>query len=144
MKTVFCDESGFTGENLWHVDQPHFVYAAVSVPEDEAVDIVESTRREFSIRAAELHAAQLMRRDSGKRALMSIVELLVPRSAVVVFHKRYSLAAKMFEYLIEPAISDESSIFYDIGFHKFVANGLYLRSCVSPQRRRRRSLTFRI
>ena len=61
---------------------------------------------------------------------MSVVELLVPQSSVVVFHRRYSLATKMFEYLIEPAISDGNSIFYDIGFHKFVANALLFGAIV--------------
>lgn len=132
MTTVFCDESGFTGENLWQEDQPYFVYAAVSVTDGEASAIVESVRREFSIQASELHAAQLIKRSNGRRAVMSVVESLVARSSVVIFHKRYSLAGKMFEYLVEPAIADGNSIFYDIGFHKFIANGLYLALLSEP------------
>ena len=106
MKTVFCDESGFTGNNLWQADQPFFVYAAVSIDPDEAADMVESIRRNYRIQSTELHAIQLLKHDNGKRAIIEIVESLVQRSSVVFFHKRYSLAAKMFEYLIEPAISD--------------------------------------
>lgn len=133
MKSVYCDESGFSGDNLWHPDQPNFAYAAVTMPEKDAESLVESTRKQFRIQNPELHAAQLLKRDNGKRAVMSIVEALVPCSSVVVFHKRYSLAGKMFEYLIEPAISRGNSMFYDLGFHKFVANGLYLALLAGPK-----------
>lgn len=132
MKTVFCDESGFTGENLWQLEQPHFVYAAVCVPEEEAAEIVEATRRKYAIKATELHAARMMKREKGRIAVLDVVESLVSRSSVAVFHKRYSLAGKMFEYLIEPAISAGNSLFYDIGFHKFVATGLYLALLSEP------------
>ena len=83
MKTVFCDESGFTGENLWQADQPHFVYAAVAISEGDAAEIVESTRKKFFLNAPELHAAQLLRRDKGKMAVKSLVERLVPNSSVM-------------------------------------------------------------
>lgn len=142
MKSVYCDESGFTGNDLWHADQPHFVYAAVSVDEDEARSIVERTRRDYSIRTQELHSAQLKRRESGKRAMLSVLESLAGRSSVAVFHKRYSLAGKMFEYLIEPAISDQSSMFYDIGLHKFVANGLYLALLAEPSTTKQTFIEF--
>ncbi len=132
MLTVFCDESGFTGDDLWDPDQPHFVYAAVSVSEDEAKEIVNSLRSKYRIKSGELKATRLLRRGTGKRAMMELVESLVPRSSVVISHKRYSLAGKMFEYLIEPAISDSNSLFYDIGFHKFVATSLYMALLFEP------------
>jgi hypothetical protein len=108
------------------------VYAAVCVPEAKAAEIVESTRRKYAIKAAELHAAQLMKRDKGRAAVLEVVESLVPRSSVAVFQKRYSLAGKMFEYLIEPAISAGNSLFYNVGFHKFVATRLYLGLFAEP------------
>jgi hypothetical protein len=132
MKSVFCDESGFTGENLWQSEQPYFVYSAVAISEEEAAEVVESTRRAFAIRARELHAAQILKRANGRKVLRSVLEKIAPLSSVAIFNKRYALAGKMFEYLIEPAISRANSIFYNIGFHKFVANGLYLGLLAEP------------
>lgn len=126
VKTVYCDESGFTGENLLQEEQPYFVYSAVAIDEDEAEEIVKETIERHRIKATELKAGQLLKRPRGRQAMMDVVGRIVPNSSVAVFHKRYSLAGKMFEYLIEPAISSGSSLFYDIGFHKFVANGLYM------------------
>lgn len=126
VKTVYCDESGFTGENLLQEEQPYFVYSAVAIDADEAAVIVKGTIEKHRIQANELKAGQLVKRPRGRKAMMDVVSAIVPHSSVAVFHKRYSLAAKMFEYLIEPTISSRSSLFYDIGFHKFVANGLYM------------------
>ena len=132
MKSVYCDESGFTGNDLWLSEQPNFVYAAVAVEEDEAKEIVQSARTDYSIQAPELHTSQMLRYAKGKRAVRAVLEKILPSSSVIFFHKRYSLAGKMFEYLIEPAISDGNSMFYNIGFNKFVATGLYCALLADP------------
>jgi hypothetical protein len=33
---IFCDDAGFTGDNLLHLDQPYFGYAAVAIEPAEA------------------------------------------------------------------------------------------------------------
>ena len=130
MKTVFCDESGSTGNNLWQPDQPYFVYSAVAIESDAATAILDRVRRDFRIQSPEFHTAQLLRRDSGERAVRTILTEIGDSASVAVFHKRYSLAGKMFEYLIEPIISDRSTAFYSIGFQRFVATGLFLSMMV--------------
>src|SRR5438067_1933616 len=40
--------------------------------------------------------------------------------------KTYALCCKLFEYIFEQVIADKSSLFYGIGFHKFVAHWLYI------------------
>ena len=131
MKTVFCDESGSTGNNLWQADQPHFVYSAVAIENDAATDLLERVRRDFRIQSPEFHTAQLLRRENGERAVRAVLSNIGDAASVAVFHKRYSLAGKMFEYLIEPIISDRSTAFYNIGFQRFVATGLFLSQMVN-------------
>jgi hypothetical protein len=41
-------------------------------------------------------------------------------------HKKYALAAKFFEYVFEPVIAEKNWIFYNLGFHRFINNLLYV------------------
>jgi hypothetical protein len=41
-------------------------------------------------------------------------------------HKKYALAAKFFEYVFEPVIAEKNWIFYNLGFHRFISNLLYV------------------
>lgn len=43
-----------------------------------------------------------------------------------MFHKKYNLACKFFEYIFEPTISENNLAFYTIGFNRFIANLLHL------------------
>ena len=126
MKTVFCDESGFDGNNLWHPDQPYFAYSAVCMPLEEADAIVAEARSKFKFLGEEIHSIALLKTDRGQTAIKWILSKIVGRYEVVCFHKRYCLAGKLFEYMIEPILSNGSSYFYANGFHKFVANGIFL------------------
>lgn len=42
-QTIYCDESGFTGNNLSDLDQPYFVYADVAITPEEATEIKDRT-----------------------------------------------------------------------------------------------------
>jgi hypothetical protein len=45
----------------------------------------------------------------------------------VVSHlKKFALAGKFFEYIFEPALASQNSIFYGVGFHLFIANLLFV------------------
>ena len=130
--TIFCDEAGFDGNNLWNPEKPYFVYAAVNLPLTEADAIVAEARSRFSLNSVEIHAAKLLRRDRGRDAIAWILEQISTSFQVICIHKRYGLACKLFEYLIEPAISAGSTYFYDNGFHKFISNGLYFAALTVP------------
>jgi len=131
-RTIFCDEAGFDGNNLWNPEQPHFVYAAVELSPQEAAEIVSEARSGFSIKTDELHAARMLRHDKGRKTIEWILDKVSGRFELACFHKRYSLAGKFFEYMIEPIISDGSNYFYENGFHKFIANGLYFSALAEP------------
>lgn len=131
-KQMFCDESGYDGNNLWHPDQPHFVYAAVQIEIEEANSIVADARSRFGLGGNEIHTARMIRRKSGKPAIEWILEAIKGRYQVAYFHKRYSLACKFFEYMIEPTISQGSNYFYHHGFHKFIATSLYAAAMAEP------------
>jgi len=131
-KTLFCDESGFDGNNLWQPDQPYFVYSAVDLSPDEADLIVKEARARFSIITNEIHAVKMLRTPKWRPAIEWILQQIHGKYQLACFHKRFSLACKFFEYMIEPTVSDGSNYFYHHGFHKFVANGLYFAAMAAP------------
>ena len=45
---------------------------------------------------------------------------------VSISNKKYALASKFFEYIFEPCISENNSLFYNINFHRFIATILYM------------------
>ena len=67
MKTVFCDESGFDGNNLWHPDQPYFSYAAVCIAPDEADAIIAEAMQRFKPPGNEIKTAKLLRSNPGRK-----------------------------------------------------------------------------
>lgn len=133
MKTVFCDESGFDGNNLWHPDQPYFSYAAVCIAPDEADAIIAEAMQRFKPPGNEIKTAKLLRSNPGRKVIQWILEQISGDYQVVCCHKRYCLAAKMFEYMIEPILSSASTYFYSNGLHKLIANGLYYSALADDQ-----------
>ena len=132
-KQIYCDESGFDGNNLWHPDQPHFVYAAVEIEIEEANSIVAEAQSRFDLGGNEIHTARMIRRNNGQPAIEWILDQIKGRYQLAYFHKRYSLACKFFEYMIEPTVSQGSNYFYHHGFHKFIATSLYAAAMAEPQ-----------
>ena len=65
---------------------------------------------------------------------LAVFEAVRDRSITTVVDKRFALAGKLFEYIFEPTIAAFSEPLYQAGFHKFVANLLYihLQASVSP------------
>src|SRR5688572_5142394 len=124
--TVYCDESGFTGEHLLSRDQRFFGYAAVAVEPDEADDLVKRLVRDFRLQGRELKGRNLVRTERGHRAINALLDTVGGRCQVAVHHKEFALAGKFFEYAFEPFISANNALFYSIDFHLFVANMLYL------------------
>lgn len=125
MRTIYCDESGYTGNRLLDKQQPYFAFSTVCIDAEEARKYVEKLCSEFNIQSQELKGSRLRKTSKGQDAIKRVITDLSSQTLVSVFDKKYALAGKMFEYLIEPAVSCVSSLLYDINFHKFVASGLY-------------------
>ena len=51
---IYCDESGFTGENLLHDEQIIFSYASISCDEIEAEEFAKYIIKKYKIQTAEL------------------------------------------------------------------------------------------
>ena len=58
-QTIYCDEAGFTGNNMLDTEQPIFTYASVAMDQTEAKDLIMRIRQRHHIKAEELKGAQL-------------------------------------------------------------------------------------
>src|SRR5882672_9196151 len=58
---IFCDEAGFTGNNLLDAEQDIFVYATVATPVEIARERVERIIRDCRLQGKELKGSRLVR-----------------------------------------------------------------------------------
>lgn len=133
-QTIYCDESGFTGNNLLDTASPFFTYAAIAIDSDPARELVEKTIRDFRLDGTELKGQRLVRHSRGCRAVTSVLGQCADRAQVLAIHKRYALATKFFEYIFEPVLAEQNSIFYNAGFHRFISNILYVEALARADR----------
>ena len=130
---VYCDESGFTGNNLLDTEQPYFAYAGVMAEEDVTGDFIQKTIRDFDIQGDELKGSRLLRYNKGRQAVNVVLERFASSARVTVHEKRFALSTYFFEYVFEPALSDQNSIFYRANFHRFVAALMYAHLVVQHE-----------
>lgn len=123
---LYFDESGFTGENLLNDDQKTFAYGSINIDPVKATELVSRIIQKYKIQNGELKAVKLIRRDAGKDAILEILEEVAQNVKVSVSDKKYALAAHFFEYIFEPVLAEKNSIFYNLEFHKYISNVLYI------------------
>lgn len=124
--TVYCDEAGYTGDDLREEKQPYFAYAGVALGSEEAAEIVQEVRQLIRTQAPELKGKQLYTHRAAVDAVELLVQRLDGRAAYVLHNKAFALGGKFFEYALEPALSANNSFFYRTNFHRFIANLMYL------------------
>ncbi len=124
--TLYFDESGFTGENLLNPSQKTFAYASVNITPDKADKLVSKIIDKYKIQNGELKGINLIRRTRGKNAILEILQEIQNDIKISIDDKRYALAGKFFEYIFEPILAQKSSIFYQLNFHKYISNVLYI------------------
>ena len=124
--TIFCDEAGFTGNNLLDEQQPAFAYASVAIEETEAEEIVRRLRADSRLQGPEIKGARLAKSNRGRAVITDALRSIRGRYLATVYDKKFSLACKFFEYIYEPVLARNNSLFYAYGFHKFVAALIYM------------------
>jgi len=71
-------------------------------------------------------SSRIGRAHRGRKAISLILSCFYECTKISVSDKKYALACKFFEYIFEPLLAKRNSLFYSIGFHKFISNMLYL------------------
>lgn len=130
---IYCDESGFTGNNMSDIETPFFSYASVAVSRFEAEEFVKYLVEKYKIQNKELKFENLKKYSKGRKAISEVLEKYTNCTKLVIHNKKFSVACRFFEYVFEPVLASKNSIFYSIEFHKFVSNLIYLHLQVEPQ-----------
>ena len=80
----------------------------------------------FRIQGPELKGNSLTKHRQGREAILWLWDRVGPQTKIAVAEKVFALAGKFFEYMFEPVLASNNSLFYSIEFHKFILNFLYL------------------
>lgn len=126
MTTIYIDESGYTGDDLYNPDQPYFTIASSLIGDDEAAAIL---RRCFPrYQGAEFKFGNIWRRDTHRNSLRSLaaeIPAIADRLFFYVIDKRFSLIVKMFEYLVEPTFTAGGYDYYGNGYARRYMNTIH-------------------
>lgn len=123
MLTLFCDESGFTGQDLLNRDQPFFSYSSVLIEPAEAAALIEQARADHKL-GTELKGSRMIGNTAGREAAEFLFDNLIDRSITVVADKKFCLAGKLYEYIFDPVVEGYQGL-YEVGFHNSVTNLLH-------------------
>lgn len=99
--TIFCDESGFSGNSLLDEEQPLFVYASVAIESDYAQNLVQRVTQQRGLQGTELKASNLLKHGRGRAAINDVLKEVAAKSRIVLWDKTYALATLIYEYLFE-------------------------------------------
>lgn len=69
---IYCDESGFTGNNLLYPNQPFFTYASIAISNEEAAACVEELIKDYGVQGGELKGANLVKFNKGRKAVSTV------------------------------------------------------------------------
>ena len=100
--TIYLDESGFTGEDLYNPDQRFFTIASTIVGEGEAREILARCFPRYQ--GDEYKFTNIWKRErsrEGLRALAAEIPKFEDRAFVWIIDKRFCLLTKMVDYLVE-------------------------------------------
>jgi hypothetical protein len=125
VKTLFFDESGFTGYNLLDPSQPIFAVASADVDEQLALDILRDAFPRYQ--GPEFKFANIWnsRNRAGLRTFASRFADLSQNVFVYMIDKRFGVLTKIVDFLIEPIITNAGFDFYDEGFCWKYANYIH-------------------
>jgi hypothetical protein len=125
IRTLYFDESGFTGYNLLDPAQPIFAIASVDVEQQRALDILtdsfpkyQGTEFKFSNIWGSNNRVGLLKYAEHLR---SFAEL----SFIYISVKRFAVLTKIVDFLIEPYLTDAGYDFYGDGFCWKYSNYIY-------------------
>jgi len=128
MITIYLDECGFTGEDLFNEEQPAFTMASLDLSENTCQKL--KVKHFGNVKTKELKHSGLARRVNQQNMVIELIKDLFEnyRYSVkfVVAHKRYVLITKIADYIIEPVLYDDGLNFYKDGLNIAYSNLLHL------------------
>ncbi len=125
-RTIYFDESGFTGTNLLDGNQPNFAVASTVVDPKDAIEIL---RESFpSYRGQEFKFSNIWRSRRHRERLSEFARRMSMSSKLVFVYwvnKRFAVLCKIIDFLVEPIFTRAGYDFYADGFSLKFANFMH-------------------
>jgi hypothetical protein len=125
--TIYIDECGYTGEDLFNPEQPVFCLASTCLSDSECTDLLAAHMG--GVKAGELKHSSMARNVRHQKRIVGLLREIAQRnSASVKFaiaHKRFTLLTKIVDLIVEPLAYEDGIDFYDKGFNIAYSNLLY-------------------
>jgi hypothetical protein len=116
-RSLFFDESGFTGADLLNPDQPHFCVGTSWIEDDLAADILRSSFSNYQ--GAEFKFANIWRRPRNRGGILTFASRLKEiseRLFVYWIDKKFCVLTKLVDFLVEPPVHAAGFDFYSGGY----------------------------
>ena len=116
-KTLYFDESGWTGFDLLNADQPIFAIASTDIGDEVAAEILADAFPLY--RGGEYKFSTLWRSPRNRQGFIRLAEHLANFEGHVfawVTFKRFAVLTKIVDFIIEPMITARGWDFYTDGF----------------------------
>lgn len=123
VKTIFFDESGYTGSDLLNPDQPFFCVVSSDLDDSIAKEILTSSFPHY--RGTEFKFLKIWKKQTNRAGLSIFAKELLRYSENVFGHindKKFVVLTKIVDLLIEPIITALGYDFYAEGFSRKYAN----------------------
>ncbi len=124
---IFCDESCHTGNNLLDNSQPVFVYATVHITNDEAKKYLDDLRDNilYLQNMTEIKS-KIIYNPKNRKYILQMFHKLEKNIKIFIINKKYALACKAVETIIEPVISKFNNMMYSTGLQNMLATLFYI------------------
>ena len=124
---IFCDESGWEGENLALSRDSVFVHGSVHLELTEAESLVKGIRKDIGATGNELKSKQLLapRNRDVLHELLSPTGPLAGNANVYIADKNYFIVGKIVDLLVEEEAHDRGVDIVAFGAHREIANALF-------------------
>lgn len=115
--TIYLDESGFTGDDLYNPVQRFFTIASTIIEDREAQEILARCFPRYQ--GNEYKFTNIWKRErsrDGLRALAAEIPRFADQAFVWIIDKRFCLLTKLVDYLVEPDAYDAGYDWYADGW----------------------------
>ena len=82
-QTIFCDESGASGNVLLDDVQPFFIYSSLALSPERADQIADEAIARFKL-AGEVKGANMLRHFKGREAITWLLEQVAPDARIIL------------------------------------------------------------
>jgi len=123
MKTIYFDESGFTGYNLLNPDQPIFTIGSHDLSEEMSFDLLQKSFPDY--RGEEFKFSRIWSRRKSRKRLVFFAECLselIDNCFVYTCDKKFVVLTKIVDSLVEPVVHATGQDFYADGFNVKYSN----------------------